>query len=236
MPTGLIYTNYLLWQNGCYGNIGCATSAVGNVDITDPLFLLLTGQYAQMFSSLLSVFVVSASTLSFTIPWIQFTTWIIGLPSFYVPSVQATSVSWGGFPLGAFGLYVPLITIPWIGFSSYYLQLGQLNLPWIGASSWAIPFPAFTTTALVTVLGIIMIVLGLGITFNVWVFGIGSNEQGAYTLTVIGSAILLWTFIQAFTGSWLLSLSYGWGTIIMQMLELLFIIGVYGELTKGAGG
>ena len=80
--------------------------------------------------------------------------------------------------------------------------------------------------------GIILLVIGMGISLGTEVVGtgftFGSNEQGSRTATILAIFILIWSFIYSEFSNWLTNFAtLGLGTIIFLVLAATSFIGIY---------
>ena len=171
--------------------------------------------------------------ISGDVPWITLGSTSISMPTLNIPWIKVTSYVLASFTVPTFGGGSFTISLPGISFSyeSFDLQLGSLSIPSIETSTKTITLPPLTFTAFSIIGGLGMLILGLGISIQVLASGFEINEYGSRTLTVVGSGMLVWGFIQLLTGAWFLNLGYGWGTILPGLLELCFIVGLYVTIT-----
>lgn len=238
--TGFIYTNYQASQTNCLGAYGCTTTPTGDVDTSSPLFNLMTGNYAGLFASLAAV-TFGSTSYQFNVPSLAITnTYDLMLPRFWMPTLTFQWASVGGqsfgvpnFLGGTFYINIPVISIPSLTLDTYFVNLGDLSIPLIGLQAYTVNLPSPTYAAISLLIGGIMLFLGLGIGVTLLGSGYSINTQGSRTLTVMGTGIVLWTFISLFTGDWILTLPYSWGPMLMGFLELAFIIGIYLRIPLG---
>jgi len=231
--TGFIYTNYQQSNTTCANNINCSTAVNSNVVTNNPLFYLLSGNFGGLFSSLRMI-AIGDTPITLDVPWIKFDSTPINMPTLSIPWFKATTYPIGSFNVPNFlgrDFTINLPLLPFIKYEAVPLELGSFNVPSIKASSWPITIPSLTLAIFSMIGGAVMLFLGLGISLQLVSSGYEINEYGSRTLTVVGSGMLVWGFIQLLTGAWFLNLGYGWGTILPGLLELCFIVGLYVTIT-----
>jgi hypothetical protein len=224
VATGFMYTTWNAWNSTCYGDITCSGAAPSAITTSDPLFDILSGNWNDLGAALAPITIGSA--WSITIPFLGFgsTLTIPSVPyvlpyfhSYYIqyPTVWIPNGVGGSFEILSGGFYMP-----WVAFES--ITWVPPSIPWFSIVNYTIPIP-FGTWIVQLIAGGLMIAFSMGIGSQ-W---LNVNDQGTKLIQALGIGILLWTFIGLFFTAWLATLPYGTGTVILSILELVFLLGIY---------
>jgi hypothetical protein len=220
--TGFIYTGIQVWETSCGGDVTCSGAVVGNIPTNNPLFSILSGQWQYIFSS---VQTLSIGSGDLTIP---LPTFGIPYPGYTFPLFGFTWQSWGTCPV-CFAYPFPSFTCPLSQYSTWAFcpLLWNTWYPFGNPASWTIP--GATAFVLGLLAGVVMIILGSGVSIVTAIFGLEINPQGTKFFQVVGIGFVVWSLVGLFSGgdSWLASLPGGAGTVVFGFLELLFALGVY---------